>query len=444
MALRVRSAMGLVVAVLFTGSAFGQTVTLGEEVKPGELFRYELDLKLAGKMKVERQGKLDAIPFQAIATHKFVERIESGDARGGVGKVLRHYEVAKSNGDSGVDRTSRELAADRRIVIAQRTTDGSLHFSPDGPLYREELELVAEHFDTLCIPALLPNKELKIGDTWPIGAEASQHVCLFEGLIKSELVGKLTEIKDGQAVFTITGVAEGIEGGAHAKLSITATGTFAIATKRVVELKWEQSDDRAQGPASPATEVKAILTLKRTALSEEPKELNATVRAKIPADAKITDLVTMLRYADADGRYQFVYPREWHVVGRTKDHLVMRLLEKGEFTAQATMTTWKRATAGQHTPADEFKKLLANLPGWVPEAVTEDSVIPTDAGRWLYRVALKGKQDGLPVVQSFFLLAGPNGDQLAVTVLARQEQAAKVGTRDITLVNAIEFPTPKR
>ena len=117
MALRVRSAMGLVVAVLFTGSAFGQSVTLGEEVKPGELFRYELDLKLAGKMKVERQGKLDAIPFQAIATHKFVERIESGDARGGVGKVLRHYEVAKSNGDSGVDRTSLELAADRRITL---------------------------------------------------------------------------------------------------------------------------------------------------------------------------------------------------------------------------------------------------------------------------------------------------------------------------------------
>ena len=66
--------------------------------------------------------------------------------------------------------------------------------------------------------------------------------------------------------------------------------------------------------------------------------------------------------------------------------------------------------------------------------------VPTDAGRWLYRVTAEGKMDNLPVVQSYFLLAGPQGDQVVVTFAMKPEKAKAVGTRDVGLVNAIEFP----
>ena len=442
MTLRLRRWVGLFALLVAGGPAFAQ-VNLSEEVKPGDCFRYEITLSVDGKMKVDREGKLEAIPLKAKAAHTFLERVDSADARGGVGRSLRHYQSASSESEAGPDRNKRELSADRRLVVAQRTAEGSQHFSPDGPLYREELELVAEHFDTLCIPALLPGKELKPGDTWTVGPEATQHACLFGGLIKAALVGKLVEVKDGVALFEITGPAEGIEAGAHAKLTVSAKGKYDLAAKRLVELTWEQTDDRGQGPASPASEVKATIAVKRTPLAEEPKELSADARAKVPADGKVPELATLLRYADPDGRYQFTYPRDWHVVGRTRDHLVIRLLEKGEFVAQATVTTWKKADPGQHSNPEEFKKLLGQLPGWEPEQVLTDGAIPTDAGRWLYRISARGKQDGLAVIQTFYLLAGPAGDQLAVTVLARQEKAAKVGTRDLELVNAVEFPAKK-
>ncbi len=82
---------------------------------------------------------------------------------------------------------------------------------------------------------------------------------------------------------------------------------------------------------------------------------------------------------------------------------------------------------------------LARDFGWLPESVLEEGVVPTEAGRWLYRVAAKGKQDGTPVVQTFHLLAGPNGDQVTVSVLVALEKAEKLGARDVALVNAIEF-----
>ncbi len=442
MTVRLRPWVGLF-AVLTAGPPALAQVNLTDEVKPGDCFRYEITLAVDGQLKVERDGKPEAIPLKARASHAFVERVEAVAARGGVGRAVRHYQAAASEAEVGPDRSKRELSADRRLIVAQRTAEGSQHFSPAGPLDREELELVAEHFDTLCLPALLPGREVKPGYTWPITPEAAQQACLFEGLIKSELTGKLVEVKDGAAVFEVAGTAEGVEAGAPAKLTVSAKGKYDLAAKRLVELTWEQSDDRGQGPASPASEVKATITLKRAALAGEPKELSAEARAKVPADGQVPESMLMLRYADPDGRYRFTYPRDWHVVGRTHGHLILRLLDKGEFVAQATVTTWKKADPGHHADPEEFKKLLGQLPDWEPEEVLADGEVPAGPGRWLYRVAARGKQDVLAVVQTFHLLAGPGGDQVAVTVLARQEKAAKVGTRDLALVSAVEFPGKK-
>ncbi len=433
-----RRLLPLAALLLSTGPAVAQSVTLAEAVQPGDVFQYDLTLAVKGQMKVDRNGKTDAVPVAATASHSFAERVEGLTASGAAGKVVRLYAAATSAGDTGLDRTVRTLSPERRLVVAQRTEGGTLHYSPDGPLRRDELELVAEHFDTLAVTALLPPGPVAVGATWPVPADAAQALLHFEGVVKAGLVGTLTAATDATATFTVAGAAEGLEGGALAKVRVTATATFDRKANRLVGLEWKQTDERAQGPASPAADVTATVTLKRTPLAAEPKAL-AEGRAKVPADDKPTPVMTALRYADDKGRYSFVYDRAWHVVGRTDSHLVLRLLDKGEFVAQATVTAWKKAAPGGHVSADEFKAVLGQLPGWEPAGTTADGLVPTDAGRWLYRVGMQGKQDGLAVAQTFYALAGPNGDQVLVTVLARPEAAGKVGVRDVALVNAIEF-----
>ncbi|MCZ2340871.1 MAG: hypothetical protein LC104_03640 [Bacteroidales bacterium] len=445
MTMCVRGWLGIIVLMgaITTGRAEG--VTLHEDVKPGECFQYEITLNIAGKMKVQRDNKTEDLPIRATARHEFVERTESPAATGGIGMAVRHYQTATSTSETAGERTVRSLSAERRLIVAKRNAQGSLHFSPNGPLSREELDLVAEHFDTLCLPALLPDQELNPGQSWTIRPEAAEHACLFDGLIKNELVGKLVAVANGVAEFTITGQAEGIEYGARAQLTITAKGKFDMATKRMTELSWEQIDQRELGPASPATELKATVTLKRTALADVPETLSAAARAKVPAaDATVPDAMTQLHYAMPSGQYRFQYARNWHIVGRTRDHLVMRLLDRGEFTAQATITNWKKADPGQHTTPAEFKGVLNQLPNWQAEQILNDGEIPTSAGRWLYRVTAQGKQDGLAVVQSFYLLAGPNGEQVAVTVVTRQEKAVTLGSRDLDLVQSIVLGQPTK
>ena len=81
--------------------------------------------------------------------------------------------------------------------------------------------------------------------------------------------------------------------------------------------------------------------------------------------------------------------------------------------------------------------------GWRSAAQGHRGGAPAGLGRQLYRLSAAGMQDGMAVVQSFHLLSGPDGQQIAVTCLTKQETAGKIGTRDVALVNAIDFPAKK-
>ena len=84
------------------------------------------------------------------------------------------------------------------------------------------------------------------------------------------------------------------------------------------------------------------------------------------------------------------------------------------------------------------------MPGWAPVETTEDGVVNAPVGHWLYKVAARGKQDGAEVHQTFYLFAGPNGDQVTVSVLASPEKGGKTSAREGQLLGAIVFPTPKK
>lgn len=416
-------------------------VMLAEHIKPGDVFRYEIGLSVNGQMKLDKDGRTDTLPVTVKARHQLAERV-TVPAENGAGQVLRHYSTAVSESVVGVEKTQRTLPADRSVIVAQRTAAETLHYALDGPLTRDHLDLVAEHFDTLCLPGLLPNKEMKVGETWPVGSGAAQAACLFHALIKHELVGKLLEVKDGVAIVAIEGGAEGIEHGAIVRVNVQARAKFDIASQRIVALSWHQADEREQGPINPALSMKAEVSITREVLKSIPAELNDETVAKIPADGKVPTSLVHLNYTDRTGRMEFLYPRDWHFVVRSNSHVVMRLVTGGELIAQATMTEWKKPQPGVEftSAAREFKDATNKQPGWLAEKLLEEGIVPGDGQTKIFRLAALGKQDGEAVLQAFHLIVGPNGEQWVVTSIARQEVAEKIGAQDVALVNAIVFP----
>jgi hypothetical protein len=430
-------AFGLLASLVASGPARAQTYTLAESPREDECFRITTETNLGGTLKVTRDGKPVTVRISATNEHTFAERLLAADNRVAK-KALRRYSTAVSRATMDGDRVERNLPAEHRLIVAQRTADSLLCYSPDGRLTRTEVEVVSEHFETLHLTGLLPGKDVTVGESWKVDSGVAQSVCLFDGLISHTLTAKLKNVAAGMATIAIEGGAKGIENGALAELTVAAEVRFDLEKKRILNVVWKQKDVRDQGPVSPAAEVETTTVLKRELLAEPPAELGPAAMARVLAEEPARTAYHLL-HRDPRNRFQFLYARDWHIVGQTEHHIVMRLLDRGDFVAQVTVTQWQNAGAGKHISPEDFEKLTAGGTGWKPEEVLERGEVPTDGGRWVYHVTARGELEGSKVVQNFYVVASADGDQMILTFTMRPASATRIGTRDLALVNAIEF-----
>ncbi|MCS6851076.1 MAG: hypothetical protein NZ700_07910 [Gemmataceae bacterium] len=424
--------------LLVGGRISAQSFALVETPQVGDCYQVELTMKLAGEMRVFKDGKPVPMKLNAAAQHHFPERILAVD-RGLPTKTARAYEKAQATITVDGVGSERTLRPERRLLVAQRHHDQPLVYSPAGPLTRDELDLTSEHFDTLALVGLLPGKSVAVGDSWKIPDPVVQALCHFEGLSSHDLTGSLVKVEDGLAHVRIAGSATGIDLGALAKLKIEAQVTYQLASKTLTSLEWRQTDERDQGPASPALAVEATTRLTRR-LVETPPALSDEALVEIPDGFEVPPPLTQIECRDPKGRFELLHAREWHVVGQTNEHLVMRLLERGDFVAQVTITPWAKAKPGEHMSAEDFQQEMANIPGWEPEQVLQSGEVPLDSDRWCYRLSVLGMLEDLKVLQNFYLVAGPGGDQVVVAFTMKQSVADKLGTRDLSLVGSLELP----
>jgi hypothetical protein len=420
------------------GPAFGQTYSLAESTKEGDCTLITIETSLTGELKVSRDGKPAAVKIAAKNEHTLVEKVLATE-KGLPKRTARRYTAAVSRATLDGEKAERSLATNRRLIVAERASDALFCYSPAGPLTRSDLEIVSEHFETLHLAGILPANEVRLGETWKVENNVVQSLCLFDGLISHELTAKLKEADANSALIGIEGPAKGIENGALANLTITATARYDFARKRITTIEWSQKDSRDQGPASPASEVETKTVLKRELLAQEPAELNAAALAQIPKGDELPASMSNLVHRDPAGRYQFLHSRDWHTVVQTDFHLVMRLLDRGDFIAQTTVTTWTNAGPGKHLTPVEFEKLVGTGRGWKMDEVAERSEVPTDADRWCYRITAGGELDGVKVMQTFYVVASPAGEQMILTFTMKPTAASKIGTRDLAIVNAVDF-----
>lgn len=435
-----RTAAGLL--VLLTGAvAPAQPVNLIEKATPGDRFRYTVTHEVKGNLLLTREdGQKEVVRVEATGRYAWAERTVAV-ADGLPAVSMRYYTEAAATTTVAGEKGDRPLSADRRLIVARRQPDGLFCFALAGPLTRDELDLVSEHFNPQCLPGLLPGKVVTVGSTWAIPEAAVRAACQFDAIIKTDLSGKLTGVAEGRATFVIEGTAEGLEAGARVVAAVTATGTFDRAAGRISSLTWKQKDEREAGPVSPASVVEAVVVLRRESLAATDPAAHELADARVervpPGD--VPPALAMLRYADPQGRYSLAYSRDWHVTGQTDAHLVLRLLDGGAFVAQATLSVWRKAAPGGRTPPEEFKRAVARTPGWAVVREVADGDLPAPTGYRLYRLTAEGRLDDVPVVQTFYLLTGPRGDQLAVTVTLPPDRVKALGRRDLDLVNGIEF-----
>jgi hypothetical protein len=431
--------LACVVGLLAVGqSGRAQTYPLAETPQAGDCFRVRLEMKLTGEQRVPREGKITPVPVLAAATHEFPERVLALGTTGMPARTARLYETAKVVITVGQEASERSFRADRRLIVAHRPKDELLVYCPTGPLTRPELELT-QHFDTHHLTGLLPGKEVAVGETWKVSNGVVQALCAFEGLTTQDLSCKLERVENETALVSLTGTASGIETGAAVKLTVAGSCRYDLKQRRLVAVEWKQKDEREQGPASPAMTLELTNVLTRSAV-EQPAGLSDVALVSVPDGPEVPPQMTQLVYREPKGRFELAHGREWHMVGQTDEHSILRLMERGDFVAQVTITPWKKAEPGKHLSPDEFREAMSATAGWEPEQELQAGEFPLQGGNWGYRLSIAGKLDGLQVTQNFYLLANPQGEQIVLAFTLTPGQVTKLGTRDLALVESLAFP----
>ena len=433
----------IVVALAMVRNGSAQTYPLSETLQAGDCVRIHLEMNLSGEMRVNKEGKAVSLKLEATATHDFPERILKVGSDGTAEKAARVYEKAKAVISVDKEPSQRALRVERHLFVVQRNQDRLIVYSPAGPLTREELELTSEHFDTLAVPGLLPGRAVSVGETWKVANPIAQALCNFAGLTEQSLVCKLEEVKDQVARVSVAGSATGIDLGALVKLSIEATYHYDLNAKRLIRLEWKQKDERGQGPASPATSVQTSVTVTRTAI-EQPAVLSDVALVSVPEGSEPPLPLTQLEYHDAKGRFDMLYAREWQTVSQSDEHVVMRLLDRGDFVAQVTVTPWTAAEKGKHLTPEEFRQAMAETPGWEPEDELQAAEVPAEGGRWIYRISALGELDGTKVMQNYYLVAGADGQQVVLAFTMAPKQADRLGSRDLSMAANTLIPGKSR
>src|SRR6185436_19285387 len=215
----------LVVALPSIGvitAAADETVDLTSGVKPGQSQTVRTAVEVKGDMKLNSDGKqVTTVPMLAKADVQYTERFLAIKADGTV-KSARQYGVAETTFQIKNTEMKQSLRDERRLFVVQYKGDDTNLFSPQGPLTREELELVDAPGSSTILATILPNKKTAIGGEWKLSNVTLARLLGLETVTEQNVTGKLTKVEDGLAILSLDGKVTGAVGGASSEIDLKA------------------------------------------------------------------------------------------------------------------------------------------------------------------------------------------------------------------------------
>ncbi|WP_148594513.1 hypothetical protein [Aquisphaera giovannonii] len=344
------------------------------------------------------------------------------------------------NGD--IRPTAGSLRKELSLLVAERPAgaDSVTVVSPAGPVTRHELELVQGLADPLILADMLPGKAVSRGASWKLGRAAALSLSDYDQIKESSLAGTLEAADEGSARIRIAGKVEGTARGAAGAITCEGVATFDRRAGLVTSLKLNRSEKREPGPVEAGLDVKSVLTVVRRPSSMAP-ELADKALEGLPLDTSPER--QLLQLISPETRYNLLHDRRWHTFWDDPRLVVLKRLEKGRVIAQCNLAKGPDAGKGKHQDLSQFRDdLKRSLGDRFVQFLGMGEVDGDPEGGFRYKVGVKGRQGDLGVLWDYYLIAGPDGDQLLATFTLAEKDAAEFGDQDLQLVGSLQWYPP--
>jgi hypothetical protein len=474
-----RPVLALVLVAAISGSIRSATgdaeapLVLHEAVRRGSTTRVTIELKAqglfrpglppAGKSTETRMPKPLALEIQTRLI--FIERViqVGGDetvhagrlaqakakttepgAAGRPLKVVRHVIQAASAINGEVRPTAASIRPEVAVLVAERRDhQGPVTVvSAAGPLTRSELELVQGVGDPLVLADLLPANPVAVGDHWRVGDAAAQAVSGYDVLTSNALDAVLESSARDQARVRLKGEIQGSALGGSGTMTCEGVLTFDRQAGRVDRLDLNRNETRRPGPVEAGLEVKSTLTVTRNA-AQPPATLSNTALADLPLE--ITPQRELLRLTTPGGKSILLHDRHWHSFWDDPKLTVLKRVDGGQVIAQCNLAVGPPAGKGRHQDHNQFRddirRALKERFGHFLGAGLVDG---DPAGGFRYKVGVQGREGPLDVVWYYYLLAGPEGDQLLATFTLAADHVKAFGDQDLEMIGSLQWSRPSQ
>ncbi len=417
-----------------TAKISGENYLLRSDRKVGSTDLVETLLEVSGDIKqVGNDLKTTTEKMEVVAGFRYEERIAKFSATSSGSLVsVREYDLAKAKMKIGKDTKNPELDESLRTIVSSLENDKVSLFSPNGSLRGEQLLLVEDlPGNTLTLDRLLPNKEVKVGDTWKISDNVLRSFISVDAVTESNVEAVLTAVADNMAMVEIVGDVNGIYLGAATEMSIRAKYQFDIAAKRINWLGVLIEENRSIGHVGPGLDLVARLQVKISPIAK-PQKLTDAYMDDIQVQP--TEKLLTLKYDGGKGPWRFSHGRDWYIFQDDPTTTILRKLYRGELVAQCNIADMGKVDVKTMTTLPKFQKELSDGLGKNFGKVVAAEELENKYGYKEFNVIIDGTVDDLNLRWIYSLLTDKDGQQSVIVFVIEAGMIEQFGNADRVLL----------
>jgi hypothetical protein len=440
--------VSLMLFVTIQGASCGERIDLSTKSATNELTRVSIQLEAGGNNLVRsdtEDTKVSAtaeqkVPISVSGNLSYEERrLASAAVDQGAPLAVRFYEKAEAV--LKVDESGRtpRLADSHRLIVLQQADRRPVLFCPDGPLSREELDLIDVVGDSFAMERLLPGAPVGDGDTWANDASVMGPFLTLDTVADCEVQSVLESFNENYAKVRLAGVVHGTEDGAAAQQEIRAVYLFDRRLHRITRLNLAVQSKRSIGGATPGLDAVAKLQITMEPATTST-HITDEVMAKIATAARTP--TRDLAFEAAALGFRLQHDRQWFVTSQQREAVTFRRVDGGDLIAQCTFTALPVKSAGRQTSLEQFQKdVTFSLGKSFGELVTSRQW-QNAAGLYCYEIIVRGLVEELPVEWHYYLVAPESGYRVSAAVTLEKPMVDRLAGADRHLIDSLQLFPP--
>ena len=419
-------------------AAPGERFLLKSNRKKGSTDLVETLLEVTGDVKeLDNEQKAKSDKMEVVAGFRYEERVDRFSLSTDSLVSVRQYNLAKAKMKIADDIKTPELDDKLQTIVCRLEGDKVSLFSPKGSLRGEQLLLIEDlPGNTLTLDRLLPNKEVKIGDSWKVSDSVLRSFLSVDSINESSVEAVLTAVADNMAMVEVVGDINAMYLGASTEMSVRAKYQFDLESKRINWLGLLIEENRSIGHVGPGLDLVARLQVKISPI-EGPQSLTGDFLDTV--NLTPNDTVMQLKYDGGKGPWRFSHGRDWYVYQDDPQTTIIRKLHNNELVAQCNVADMGKVDPKTMTTLDKFQKDLETGLGKSFGKIVAAEQREHKNGYKIYTVLIDGVVEELALRWIYNLMTDKNGQQVVVVFVVEADMLEQFADADEVLLETFKI-----